>query len=121
MMFFQWWYGSGWKHQFSSLPSSIDNVMRLFSVRILARTLFAPWKQLKTQSFSDTALDDKLRAMVDNLVSRVIGFFIRLFTILTAFVAIIAQVIFKVFMMIIWPFLPIMPIALLLLAVWELF
>lgn len=117
--YFKWWYGVGWKNQLDSIISSTVGTINAFSVKILLKTMFRPWKQITTKSYADTALEDRIKALVDNLVSRTIGFFVRLITLLIAFIAIIAIIVLKVLLVLVWPILPVMPIVLVVVALTE--
>ncbi len=58
-----------------------------FSVDLLFRTLFLPWKRDEVDT-TNMALDDKLRVYLMNLVSRLVGAVVRSFTILIGLLAI---------------------------------
>jgi hypothetical protein len=83
----------------------VGNVQKNFSIAILLKTLFSPWKRINT--YSGKSLEEKERAFVDNLVSRGVGFFIRFFSLLAAFVMIIVVAVAAIFIAIVWPFIPI--------------
>lgn len=103
MMFLKWWYGSGWMWLGSIYKERMADLSRNFSVSILLRTLFAPWKQLQTKA----TLRNFMQAVVDNTVSRLIGFIIRTFVLLAAsLTAIFMSFVFAV-MFVIWAFIPI--------------
>ena len=76
-----------------------------FSIPILLKTLFAPWKRdvLSTQNLS---LNEKMRMGVFNLMSRLIGAVIRLFTIFFGLILTLLLLIFGIIVIIIWAFLP---------------
>lgn len=104
MSFFSWWYGAGWRAVLGSFGPRLRGVRDGFSVEQLLRTLFSPWRRII--SYSGKGLDAKLRAMGDNAVSRVIGFFVRFFVLLGALIATIAVLLFTTLELIIWPLLP---------------
>jgi hypothetical protein len=104
LAFFTWWYGRGWNDAAHSLTKRIDSVNRAFSVRLLTRTLFSPWRRIITPQGSNIA--DHFRAIGDNIVSRVIGFVVRLIVLFAAFMSIIVISIASVIELIIWPLLP---------------
>lgn len=60
-----------------------------FSLSVLVGTLFAPWKR-DIQRTSNLPMDLMFRGIVDNLVSRLVGFVIRSVTIFIALGAITA-------------------------------
>ena len=104
--FFRWWYGSGWLGAWKSIGHSIKNVQMEFAIPVLIRSLFAPWKQIV--SLPGRSLDEKFRSFIDNLVSRTIGFFVRLGTLLVAGAVIALSVIAGLAITLAWPLLPLL-------------
>ncbi len=104
LSFFSWWYGRGWKQVFDSFSPRLRSILNAFSVNQLSRTLFSPWRRIIT--YPGASLGDKMRAWGDNLVSRVIGFIVRLFVLLGAIIALVVTAIVTVIELIIWPLLP---------------
>jgi hypothetical protein len=102
--FFTWWYGLGWSQIIKSFDKQVRGVLELYSVGQLLRTLFSPWRRII--SYPGASLADKWRAYLDNLFSRVIGFIVRLFVLLAAFISIIVVIIIYVIEVIAWPLLP---------------
>lgn len=76
----------------------------MFSVPTLARTMFAPWRRIIT--YPGAGLDAKLRAMGDNMVSRAIGFTVRLLVLSAALVTLTLVSIIGVLQIILWPLVP---------------
>jgi hypothetical protein len=75
---------------------SIRRAFEFFSIYLLLRSLFEPWKRDETDT-SNMALDDKLRVLMMNLVSRLVGavvrggtIFVGLFVISGVFIATLA-------------------------------
>ncbi len=65
------------------INSSISTVKKLFaffSVDLLARTLIEPWKRDEIDT-TNMALDGKIRVLIMNLISRLVGFVVRAATI----------------------------------------
>lgn len=106
-----WWYSRGWANTVTNLMSMVSGISRLFSVPILLRTLFSPWKRII--SYPGASLDAKMRALVDNLVSRAVGFVVRILVLLTALVMEAAAGCLGVAWIIVWPCLPLLGAALL--------
>ncbi len=82
----------------------------MFSVRILLRTLFAPWKRIVTSP--GASFDAHLRAFLDNLVSRFVGFFVRFFVLFAAGISLIFLCFIGVLELVVWPLLPLLAIGL---------
>lgn len=101
---FIWWYGRGWLQAVEQIRNLLISISRQFSVSILLRTLFAPWKRIIT--YPGASLDAKIHAFVDNLVSRAIGLVVRSLVLLTAFLLEAAALCLGMIYAIIWPLLP---------------
>lgn len=76
-----------------------------FSIPILLKTLFAPWKRdiLSTQNLS---LNEKFRIWIFNLMSRLIGAVIRIFTIIFGLFLTLFLLIFGGALIIVWALMP---------------
>ena len=101
---FKWWYGSGWIESWRDVPRQLKATEQMFAMSVLLRNLFSPWKQIITPP--GRSLDEKFRAMIDNLISRVIGFFVRLGTIIFALGTLLFFLILRLAAAIAWPLLP---------------
>lgn len=106
----QWWYTSGWKTFIMKLIEKLRNAADFFSISLLVRTLFAPFKQIDANS-SGNALGDRLRAFGDRLISRFIGAVMRIGILIVGLLLLILESIIGLVLIIIWPFLPLVPIA----------
>ncbi len=104
LSFFWWWYGRGWKQVLDSFGGRLNSILNSFSVKQLLRTLFSPWRRII--SYPGASLGDKIRAWADNMVSRVIGFIVRIFVLLGAVVALVIIGILTIVELIAWPLLP---------------
>jgi hypothetical protein len=103
--YFQWWYSAGWSHVAHSWQSRLSRLYLDFSVPLLATTLFAPWRRIATNGSGSLSL--RLRAKVDNTVSRFVGLTVRLAVLLAAVDLITAGSVFAAVSLIIWPILPV--------------
>lgn len=110
LAFLKWWYGPGWAQGATSLAPRLRRTYYGFSVPQLVQTLFAPWRRIMTPGGG--ALSDRLRAVVDNMVSRFIGAIVRLLTIGVAFIIAAGWIIFAGIRVVIWPFLPLAAVGL---------
>src|SRR5665213_1902836 len=105
---FLWWYGAGWGRAAGGMRLWNNNVLHAFSMPVLLKTLFAPWRKITTTK--GRSLDAKVRASVDNLVSRTVGFTTRLLVLIAAALLLILCTIAGVVVAVIWPFLPLLVI-----------
>jgi hypothetical protein len=103
--FFTWWYGQGWALVFKNIQRRLRQTSQMFSVSILLRTLFAPWRRIIT--YPGASLADHFRAMSDNLVSRMVGFTVRIFVLIAAVVTLIFVAVVAVIEIVAWPLVPI--------------
>lgn len=104
--FFRWWYGEGWAEAGKGGLNLVKKVQLSFSVPVLLKTLLAPWKRIITPP--GRSLDDKMRAMLDNLVSRTVGFFVRFFALLTSLALMAGAATIGLIMAIAWPLIPLL-------------
>lgn len=94
--FFKWWFSVMPKNIFSAIRRTIANTYDYFSIGLLAKTLFSPWKR-DVISMEHMTLGERLQVLVMNLVSRLIGAFIRFFTIIAGLLIIISELLIGVF------------------------
>ena len=104
--FARWWYGAGWKLVQKSVRIRMQRTLDSFSAPTLIKTLFAPWKRILTNP--GAGISEHARAMVDNAVSRLVGFTIRIIVLLSAVVCFIAVGIAGMVQIIVWPLIPIL-------------
>ena len=106
---FQWWYSAGIVKQIDGVKSWLLKINDQFSIPLLLKTMFQPFRQISANE-SGLALEDKLRAWLDKLVSRLIGAFIRFFVMIAGIIVMIFAVIFSGLRLIAWLILPILPV-----------
>jgi hypothetical protein len=107
---FSWWYGPGWAGVITSTKRRFDQLGDMFSITILLRTLFAPWRRIVTNP--GAGIEAKMHALGDNLVSRCIGFTVRIFVLLAATVAFLLLAVAALLEIILWPLVPLVSIGL---------
>lgn len=99
-----WWYQKGWATVFYSFKKRTNYVLSTFSVLTLIRTLFSPWRRII--SFPGQSIRAHIYAGMDNLISRVMGFFVRLLVLIGALVVLVFVSLLTLIQMIVWPFIP---------------
>lgn len=104
----QWWYGAGIRDQFVHATDRVAGLYDYFSVDLLARSLFAPFRQISATKVSGS-LEVRLRALIDRLVSRMVGTVMRAILIIVGIVGVIVTIIMNLLRVLIWIVLPIMP------------
>ena len=105
-----WWYGRGWISQWKRIAGRFSATLDFFSVGQLLSTLFSPFRQISASSKGDGSLGSAMRSFTDQLISRVIGSFVRFFTIIFGLIIIALQAVYETVIMIAWWFLPLLPI-----------
>lgn len=111
--FIGWWYTAGWKLRFVSIFKNLETWFDYFSLGILLKTMFSPWRQNVSNVRPDQGLSFKISAIGDNLVSRFVGFFVRLGVIIAAIITILIVFLVSVVFAIVWPVLPVAPVLIL--------
>ena len=106
---FSWWYGAGWLQLGQRVLTRIGNTMDFFSIGILFKSLFAPFKQLSVGRVQGS-VETQLRAWGDLQISRVIGALVRLAVIAFGLVATILLSVVGVLLLFLWPLVPILPL-----------
>lgn len=100
----RWWYGNGWSRAAHMAQRRIMKISQLFSVPILLRTLFAPWRRIVTQP--GAGIDAQVRALGDNMISRTIGFAVRIIVLLTAGIGMLGMTVIAGLEIALWPLVP---------------
>ena len=103
--YFEWWYGPGWRDTAQRLVGQVRSIYLNFSVPILLRTLFAPWRRMMTPPGG--TLGQRFHAHIDNFVSRWVGLTVRVLAVLAAFILMAATLIVAIVTLIVWPLLPV--------------
>ena len=88
------------------------NTADFFSIGLLLKTLFQPFRQISANEKGDTGgLEGALVAFFDRLLSRVIGFIVRVFVIVGGIVSLAFMVVVGLAISIVWPLIPLAPVA----------
>lgn len=108
--FFTWWYGQGWLRRWQGIGSQFKKTTQTFSISILARTLFEPWRRII--SYPGAGLSNHFRALIDNLFSRLVGLCVRILVMIFAGLMLIVIATIGVALALIWPFIPLVAVGL---------
>ena len=104
-----WWYGAGWRQRLVMLKERLATTLDYFSIDLLAKTLFAPFRQISAGKVNGP-LGVKMHAFFDRLISRAIGAMVRSTTIVIGVGAIFVHSVIGAITLIVWAFVPILPI-----------
>jgi hypothetical protein len=111
--FFIWWFTKGFALLIRYEGAVLKYLMGMFSVKESVFNLFAPWKKLV--SARRPGLDGLRDWIIDNLISRGVGFAMRLILLGFFFVSLMIYLGFAVLFIAIWLGWPIMIFALIIL------
>lgn len=106
----RWWYVKGWSVFRGDFKAKLKDTADMFSIGDLLRTLFKPYRQIAANNDSD-AIQGKLNAFLDKLVSRFVGMITRLVLIFAGVIVMLLEIIIGGVMILIWPLIPALPIA----------
>ncbi len=104
----RWWYGAGWSMVWKRTTAKISDVAQSFSVSLLLRTLFSPWRRIVTPR--GKGFDAAIRGKIENAIGRFVGFFVRFFVLIGAAVMTVVLVAFGMAAMAVWPFMPLLAV-----------
>lgn len=115
--FLQWWYSRGWGHFAMALVDKFRGMADFFSISLLLRTLFSPFKQISTQDATDGGPMAYISNFFDKLLSRIIGAIVRTMILIFGMVVLLIEAILSLVFVIAWPAIPLAPIACIVLCV----
>ena len=103
-----WWYGSGFISGFKAIKDRFFISADFFSIGLLFKTLFAPYRQISAGRVSGP-IGVQLHAFLDRTISRLVGSFVRMFMIIFGSFVMLAQILFGILFLIIWLVMPLLP------------
>ena len=101
-----WWYSRGFSELINGLKERLRDAADFFSIRLLMQNFFSPYRQISARGTSSSAVNDRMQAFLDSLISRVVGTVVRLFVLLAGIIVIVLQITVGVVMIMIWPLIP---------------
>jgi hypothetical protein len=104
-----WWYGAGWVRQLLLLRSQVLRALDTFSIGLLLRTLFSPFRQISAGGVRGP-IGVQLRAWFDRLVSRFVGAGVRMIVIGIGLAYLAGVLLFGFLRLAMWPLIPILPV-----------
>jgi len=104
--YFFWHYFTAFREGLIIWKNSLWFLSQFFSLGLLLRTLFSPWKRMR--EYYSRGFDPKqyFEVLIINLIMLFIGFLIRIVTIFAGLLVELTAVIAGTFAFIIWLFLP---------------
>lgn len=110
--YLSWWYGQEPVILWQATEVITKKIYSSFSVSLLFRTLFDPWKR-DIVGTNNPSLREALQILMSNMISRLVGFIIRLFTIFTGLLITMICFLAVLTVLVIWLLVPILTIGLL--------
>ena len=104
-----WWYGPGWRQRASRLGERLRSSMDYFSIDLLIRTFFSPFRQISAGKV-DGPLGVQMRALLDRIISRIIGAMVRFTMIIVGSLAIGFHALVGSFLVLFWALIPLLPL-----------
>lgn len=99
------------------LGDQLKNAADFFSIRLLVRNMFAPFRQISAGGASSQALSAQLSAFFDRLLSRFVGAMVRFFLLVIGTIIIIVQAVTGAIIAILWPLAPLLAVGCFVLAI----
>lgn len=106
---FSWWYTAGWMALGRRIEQRLRRTLEFFSVGLLARTLFNPFRQIAAVK-GHGPLDAQFRAWADRSFSRMIGAVMRSIFIVTGILTSFLVLIIGTVQFLLWPIVPVLPL-----------
>lgn len=119
--YFKWHYTSAFRSILFIWMDLLWFVYNFFSVPMILRTFFSPWKRLGEEPRSGFHPQEFFEALVVNTMMRIVGVIIRTFFLTFAIMALVVTLLGGMATLILWPVLPFAAIGFILVGVGVLF
>jgi hypothetical protein len=117
LVFWKWYYCEALKDVLQGWKNYIIFAAQYFSIPLLLRTLFSPWKRDITKKPRGLDLKKLFEYLSYNAISRGIGFFVRSLTIIVGIIFLFFVIIAGAIFFVLWIFLPLLVLGLLIFAI----
>jgi len=101
-----WHYTKAWSDLFRTIGNYFWFISNFFSINLLLRTLFSPWRRLSV-SGGRGGEESFFGALIINTIMRFVGFFARIIIIVFGVIALIITVVLSLLAILIWLLLPV--------------
>ena len=101
------------------LGDQLKNAADFFSIRLLVRNMFAPFRQISAGGTTSQALSAQISAFFDRLLSRFVGAMVRFFLLVIGTVIIVIQAVVGAAVAILWPLAPLLVVVCFVLAIMQ--
>ena len=117
LIFWRWYYTEAVRNILKAWRNFIIFSLEYFSIPLLFKTLFAPWKRDITKKPRGLDIKMILQYLAYNTISRGLGFLVRFFTIIAGIVFFLLIIVLGAVFFVIWIFLPLIFLGLFILAI----
>lgn len=108
--FLSWWYLIGFRKFIGRLNLRLVKITDFFSLELLVKTLFTPFRLIDSYSTRGDSLDEKFRGLIDKLIACLIGGMIRSTVLIVGVFTIIATFVINLCQIVLWLVTPILPV-----------
>ncbi|MCL1840055.1 hypothetical protein FWF89_03660 [Candidatus Saccharibacteria bacterium] len=105
-----WWYGVGFATRLRGLGRALARTADNFSIGLMLRTLFNPFRQIDAGA-TGKGIAEALSAFVSRLISRLVGFVMRLGMIIVGTVVLLVLLVGSLVIIVLHLVVPLLPIA----------
>ncbi|MFT5849889.1 MAG: hypothetical protein ACI9H6_000715 [Patiriisocius sp.] len=113
LSYFFWHYTKAYAQIFTIWKTYLWYITQLFSIALLLRTLFSPWKRMTDVSQGGFNIEAFLSRVIVNFMSRIVGFIVRVPLIILGLVLSVGMCLLLVVFYIYWTVFPVLIFALL--------
>ena len=106
--FFVWCYGRGFTNYLSGFVNNLKDLADFFSIRLLVRTFFAPFRQIGVERKANIPLNVRIHEWADLQISRLVGATVRFILLIIGTLALILRTILGLVIGILWPLMPLL-------------
>jgi len=117
LVFWRWYYGEAVKNVLTAWRNFIIFALSYFSIPLLLKTLFAPWKRDITKKPRGLNLKKFFEYVTFNLISRSVGFLVRIFMIVIGTAFLIITIVAGAIFFALWLVLPLILLGLLIFSI----
>lgn len=107
---FYWWYLESPSQLKNIIFVTLKKINHYFSIIYLLQTLLSPWKK-DVEETANASLQDRIKMLADNLISRLVGAVVRSFTIIAGIVILLISVVLALIIFVGWYLLPLLTIS----------
>ncbi|MCL2094663.1 hypothetical protein FWH13_00910 [Candidatus Saccharibacteria bacterium] len=115
---FGWWYGSGLAAFVKWLKNRLQGTADMFSLGLMLKTLFAPFRQIGNEGSDKTGLERSIDIFVSRLISRFIGLMMRSIMLIIGTVVLTLQILATVLALVIYLIIPFLPLVIIGVFIW---